>query len=162
MKIIKQLLVSATFVVTTSSAQAAVYELGSLSSTFLPPFPFLVSGNFVDRFNFSLPEVSNTDYGASPFNLNVFNNVPYWHISDFTVSLLDSHDVTLGSGQSFSFPVLAAGDYHLDITGNADGLGGGLYAGFIKVAAVPEPETYTMLLAGLSIMGFVVRRRKPV
>lgn len=29
-----------------------------------------------------------------------------------------------------------------------------------KVAAVPEPETYAMLLAGLGLVGFMVRRRK--
>jgi PEP-CTERM motif len=28
------------------------------------------------------------------------------------------------------------------------------------VGAVPEPETYAMLLAGLAVMGFVVRRRR--
>lgn len=28
------------------------------------------------------------------------------------------------------------------------------------VAAVPEPETYAMLMAGLGLMGFVARRRK--
>ena len=28
------------------------------------------------------------------------------------------------------------------------------------VAAIPEPETYAMLLAGLGLMGFVMRRRK--
>jgi len=30
----------------------------------------------------------------------------------------------------------------------------------IPIAAVPEPETYAMLLAGLGLMGFVARRRK--
>ncbi|MDP1658872.1 MAG: PEP-CTERM sorting domain-containing protein [Methylotenera sp.] len=29
-----------------------------------------------------------------------------------------------------------------------------------RVAAVPEPETYAMMLAGLGLMGFVARRRK--
>lgn len=34
--------------------------------------------------------------------------------------------------------------------------------GYVTVAAVPEPETYAMMLAGLGLMGFVVRRwRKP-
>lgn len=30
------------------------------------------------------------------------------------------------------------------------------------LAAVPEPETYAMMMAGLSVMGFVARRRKSV
>jgi hypothetical protein len=29
-----------------------------------------------------------------------------------------------------------------------------------QISAIPEPETYAMLLAGLSLMGFVARRRK--
>jgi hypothetical protein len=29
------------------------------------------------------------------------------------------------------------------------------------MAAVPEPETYAMLLGGLVLVGAVVRRRKP-
>lgn len=29
-------------------------------------------------------------------------------------------------------------------------------------SSVPEPETYTMLLAGLGLMGFMARRRKNV
>jgi len=34
------------------------------------------------------------------------------------------------------------------------------YLDFTPTAAVPEPETYAMLLAGLGLMGFVARRRK--
>lgn len=30
----------------------------------------------------------------------------------------------------------------------------------VTVTAVPEPETYAMLLAGLGLLGFVARRRK--
>jgi hypothetical protein len=29
-----------------------------------------------------------------------------------------------------------------------------------QVAAVPEPETYAMMLAGLGLIGFAARRRK--
>lgn len=32
--------------------------------------------------------------------------------------------------------------------------------GYATVGAIPEPETYAMLLAGLGLMGFVARRRK--
>ncbi len=31
---------------------------------------------------------------------------------------------------------------------------------FLMTAAVPEPETYAMMLMGLGLMGFVARRRK--
>lgn len=34
-----------------------------------------------------------------------------------------------------------------------------LVVGF-KVAAIPEPETYALMLAGLGVMGFVARRRR--
>ena len=30
----------------------------------------------------------------------------------------------------------------------------------VRVAAIPEPETYAMLLAGLGLLGFAARRRK--
>ena len=30
----------------------------------------------------------------------------------------------------------------------------------LQITAVPEPETYAMMLAGLGLMGFVARRRK--
>ena len=39
--------------------------------------------------------------------------------------------------------------------------GGGLgWDNFTYISAVPEPETYAMLLVGLGLIGFVVRRRK--
>jgi hypothetical protein len=31
---------------------------------------------------------------------------------------------------------------------------------FVNVAAVPEPSTYALMLAGLGLVGFVARRRK--
>ena len=30
----------------------------------------------------------------------------------------------------------------------------------VTVTAVPEPESYAMIMAGLGLMGFIVRRRK--
>jgi len=57
---------------------------------------------------------------------------------------------------------LAAGSYTLTFSQ----LGGGLNAlkvddVSLTVTAVPEPETYALLLAGLGLMGFVASRRRP-
>jgi len=30
----------------------------------------------------------------------------------------------------------------------------------VSVAAVPEPETYALMLAGLGLLGFMARRKK--
>jgi hypothetical protein len=48
------------------------------------------------------------------------------------------------------------GDYFIRVAG----LGKGNYTGTITVSAVPEAETYVMMLAGVGLMGFVARRRK--
>ncbi len=42
--------------------------------------------------------------------------------------------------------------------GTSDSYGGSLDA--VSVTAVPEPETYALLLAGLGAIGFVARRRR--
>lgn len=43
---------------------------------------------------------------------------------------------------------------------NAADVGDDVVAANWQVTAVPEPETYAMLLAGLGLVGFVARRRK--
>jgi PEP-CTERM motif len=57
--------------------------------------------------------------------------------------------------------LLNAGTYTLQIRGTVAGSAGGSYAGVLNLTApVPEPETYGMLVAGLGLVGFTVRRRK--
>jgi PEP-CTERM motif len=56
----------------------------------------------------------------------------------------------------FSFSGLSAGPYSLTFLGN--GTGG--YGGSYTVTAVPEPEAYLLMLAGLGFVGFVASRRR--
>jgi hypothetical protein len=46
-----------------------------------------------------------------------------------------------------------------DLAGNNNNYDGAKY-GVMEVTAVPEPETYALMLAGLASIGFVSRRRK--
>ena len=54
-------------------------------------------------------------------------------------------------------PNVSGGSSFKDINGEYDGT---ITFNFGPVAAVPEPETYAMLLAGLGLLGFAARRRK--
>jgi hypothetical protein len=75
---------------------------------------------------------------------------------------------TVGDGPSFSvpeswglnLPALAAGSYSLALAYNKSGSASASYAGTLEVTPVPEPETYAMMLAGLSAVGFMARRRR--
>ena len=55
---------------------------------------------------------------------------------------------------------LAAGNYYYAVSGYASGVAGGQYTLVSTVTAVPEPETYAMMLAGLAALGFLARRRQ--
>jgi len=71
---------------------------------------------------------------------------------------------TVNSGDGFSnhtllFTPSTTGIYSL-IFQNAGGDNVGALLDNVSVSAVPEPETYAMLLAGLGLLGFMARRRK--
>ena len=75
-----------------------------------------------------------------------------------------------GSAQTLTFDTSDVSKVSFNITSSTstDPYGGGrtnvsfYHVGDItyNVAAVPEPETYAMLIVGLSVVGFVARRRK--
>jgi PEP-CTERM motif len=61
----------------------------------------------------------------------------------------------------YEFNNIASGDYTLRIFGHAAGTSGGSYYGrLLATPAVPEPEALALLLAGLGVVGTVMRRRR--
>ncbi len=74
-------------------------------------------------------------------------------------------NLTVNSGDGFSnhtllFTPSTTGIYSL-IFQNSGGDNVGALLDNVSVSAVPEPETYAMFLAGLGLLGFVARGRKP-
>ena len=57
---------------------------------------------------------------------------------------------------------LSAGSYYFQVGGTVNGNGGGAYGTSLNIAvsAVPEAETYAMMIAGLGLLGVVARRKK--
>jgi hypothetical protein len=129
------------------------------------------AGGFMDYFTFSLPANGGSGYSVANFallpgmyntmlsTLSVFSN-PNGMMFDADDSLVSVSSLP-GPGQlALALPSQAAGNYYLQVTGVANGTSGGIYTGAISVTAVPEPETYAMMLAGLAALGFLARRRQ--
>lgn len=162
-------------VVGTASANATVTDLGNVNPAIPTTFTgsVLSPGPFNDIFSFILPPNSGSGYSILNFPLSIpgagnFNTI----IS--SISLYSNADGILFNGDdtnvaSFLVPggntigftgeSSLGGNMYISISGIANGSLGGLYSGAISVSAIPEPETYAMLLAGLGIIGAIVRRR---
>jgi hypothetical protein len=67
------------------------------------------------------------------------------------------------SGNNFDMPFITYTlDYHATVPlGDPSGFGGVQYALHLEALPVPEASTYGMMLAGLGLVSFAVRRRKP-
>ncbi|HEV7815432.1 MAG TPA: FxDxF family PEP-CTERM protein, partial [Janthinobacterium sp.] len=127
--------------------------------------------SFSDVFSFTLP----TSFDTATSLTSNFLPTKDLNISGFYLTQIDpTTQATLATYQgvdgtasgskmdlwSLSAYGLSSGTYTLTVTGTVVGTQGGSYGGDIVVAAVPEPETYAMLMAGLGLVGCVARRRK--
>ncbi len=121
--------------------------------------------NFTDTYNFSV--VANQTLAATTVTVNLDLGNLAFHISNLKLDLftlggtwLDGDIVSNANDLSVSInSVLAPGDYQFKVRGFADGTltNQGIYT--FAVAAVPEADTWAMLLAGLGLVGYTARRR---
>jgi hypothetical protein len=124
-----------------------------------------IAGAFVDTATFTVitPSVANASVTAV---VNGNQDVDFTSIvitgpaGSFAFNLLNPDPVELWALPAAG-ALLSPGTYTLTLTGsNSAAIGS--YGGNIAVsvaAPVPEPETYTLLLAGLGVLGFIARRR---
>lgn len=81
--------------------------------------------------------------------VNTTNNPRTWTANRSIGAFLDP---TGGSGPD-AFALI-------QLTGGTETIGGQNISSGFYIAAVPEPETYAILLAGLGLVGYLVRRRR--
>ena len=162
MNVLKRVILPAAFVFAATTAHADVVDLGELSAGVTPYTANVAVGAFSTDYTFSLADVSSGIFSLNQLPLtnggvNVFD---FSSLSFDLYSVADGWQQGAVAGSEFTFANLAAGDYYITVAGTASGAVGGIYAGAITVAAVPEPSSVAMLMIGFAALGAVARRRR--
>lgn len=147
------------------AATANTYNLGILDSSAFDTLGMLsdkYAANSVisDDWNFTIGTHSDVSFSA----LQTFA-VSTGAISNFAGVLVGHGNLasTSSGGNTMLSWIgsLGSGDYTVHVTGMTN-LKNAAYLGTVSASPAPEPETYAMLLAGLGVVGFVARRRRPI
>jgi len=99
-------------------------------------------------------------YSARPHTGNTNDIQVFWN-NQLLTTLAGSNGTASHQWQVYNFNVTGAGaltQLRFAAAGVSDSYGGSLDA--VSVTAVPEPETYALLLAGLAVVGSLARRRR--
>ena len=132
---------------------------------------FSAPGPFNDIFTFTLPTNGGSGYSVTNFSslpgqfntilatLSLISN-PDGILFNADDTVLDTSFMPGGNSLALTWTASPSGSYYLAVGGLSNGTQGGIYNGAISATAVPEPETYAMMLAGLGALGFLARRRR--
>jgi PEP-CTERM motif len=182
--VLKMMTLAVALFVSVSTAHAANYTFlfasynnaGTKIDTGLINFNTLASGNILSATgningaaitglspyaaadNVFITPSSTTPYfasygGISFVTTNAIYNISSYGVNGLNMSIADSLTDPVGYGtynRGLNFSIVSDNGLNYTVATYAD----------FNVAAVPEPETYGMMLLGLGLIGFIARRRK--
>ena len=143
--------------------QAAVVDLGDVGaiSKNIAHDP----GFFGDEFSFNITENSKLTSITNEFDFGTFLDIADgWSVNLYSDAGYTNNLYSAAISEDYlSFTKnLGVGTYYLLVAGYANGsMGGGYNVSLSSVPApVPEPGEFALMLSGLGLMGYMVRRRK--
>jgi hypothetical protein len=126
------------------------------------------SGGFTDTIDFVIPNPALSS-SANPLYLDLggtlvtnISNLAYTVFGGTSALPGSPYGTFFGDNTTHSIAGLVAGSYHIIVSGFVSGTDTQGSYGVALVSAVPEPETYAMMLLGVGVLGFVARRRKQI
>ncbi len=160
--------IGAALLLSWGAAQASTnaYDTGTLGTTPYSSGVKTVSGSFADTYTFDLTTMSAVGAGVTniPLHLNFGTININYNISGLNLAVFDSSNASITDTNAdpllFTGLLGAGNDYYLKVTGTATGNAGGLYTLGMIAAPVPEADTWTMLAAGLGLLGWRFARRQ--
>lgn len=127
-----------------------IFDTPTSGKTFSDQFTFTISSANLDAVVASIS--TNTAFDLDITGFSLINTATSAVVASGTQLSTGTLDTWTLAGVT-----VGAGSYALVVDGKVLGAYGGSFGG--NVNAVPEPETYAMLLAGLGVMGAIGRRK---
>jgi hypothetical protein len=124
---------------------------------------YTLIGPIDDRWTFNVASSSTGTYDTDYMLAFTAKGKVFANINNYDVSLWNASNVQVATTETpdglFGSALISAGSYYLKVAGTGVGQAGGNYWGTLTVSPVPEPGEWALMLSGLGLIGFMVRRR---
>ncbi len=168
---IKSASIGAILLLSCGAANAIPYDIGTLNATSSWGDTKTVTGptSFEDKYIFDLTGTSPWAIGIGLseipliFTLPGFPPLQFYGISGLNLGVYNSADTPMLDNDTnpliFIGTLSPGTDYYMKITGMPTGSSGGMYVLGAIATAIPTPETWTLVAAGLGLLAWRQTRR---